>query len=252
MKIYTEEEITKKYKELPEDVRTAIFAVDTAQIIEDIGGKYRLTVDKMGDLSNEIRVLMLGTTEPKDFISSIARRLEVDKKTAHDITEEVNEKIFSKIRDSLKKIHNIADEEESDDSEREIKAPATEATKPIESPSTQYSESLSREDILKGIEEPEPTPVPTEVPKKEPVSMETDKELSISPPPPTVIKEGSESSPVTEQSKASEVVKDVDAVDPKHQFSRRPPEVSEHDGSKPLGPGGDKYPEGDPYREPVK
>ncbi len=208
MKEYTEEEIIEKYKELPSDVRGAIFAVDSIASIEEIGKKYKLSVDKIGNLSNEIRMLMLGITEPPEFIPNISRRLGVDKNIAREITKEVNEKIFSKIRESLKKIHNIKEEaeERGGGQVEETAKPA-----PVEPP---VPKGLDRNEILKGIENPETIQIP----------------------------------PIFQRN----VKADVSSAPMKPGISRRPPEVSEHNGDKSRGPGGDKYPEGDPYREPVR
>lgn len=251
MKEYTEEEIIKKYKELPPDVRDAIFGVDSTKVIEEIGAKYKLTIDKIGDLSSEIRVLMIGATEPKDFMPNISRRLGVDKKIAHDITAEVNDRIFSKIRESLKRIHNIKDEEENNE-EKEKEAPKPESVKVPELPN-----ALNKEDILKEIEETgnikaDGSLVQAQAQKQE-MLPEEEKEISLSPPPPAVIEDKEESIVVVKEDLPKEEINSSNVPIPqKPQISRRPPEVSEHDGDKPLGPGGDKYPEGDPYREPVK
>lgn len=263
MKEYTEEEIIKKYKELPPDVREAIFGVDSTKTIEEIGTKYKLTIDKVGDLSNEIRVLMIGVTEPKDFMPNISRRLGVDKKTAHDITAEVNDRIFSKIRESLKSIHNIKDEENNEEKEKEALRPKAMEV-PMKAP--EPPKALSKEDILKEIEEPDSVPIPQatgslsnvgESPieaqtQKEETISEIEEEKAIAPPPPTIIEEKVEETIGVKDSLAEEVKIGDAPIVPKPQISRRPPKVSEHDGDKPLGPGGDKYPEGDPYREPVK
>lgn len=211
MKEYTEEEITKKYKELPPDVRDAIFSVDSTRIIEDIGKKYKLTVDKMGNLSNEIRVLMLGIAEPKDFMPNISRRLGIDKDIAREITVEVNEKIFSKIRESLKRIHNIKDENKERVAEKIEGAPIPAPAQSPVQPSA--PNGLDRSEILKAIENPETIQIPS-------------------------IFQGN--------------VKAGVPLPAKPEILRRPPEVSEHNGDKARGPSGDKYPEGDPYRESVK
>ena len=250
-----------KYRELPPDVREAIFSVDSADIIQSIAKKNNLTVDKMSELADEIGLLMLGNTEPKDFISNISRRLGVDKKTARDITAEVNDRIFTKIRESLKKIHNIKDEDEEKEEEPELYRP--EAVRPPEPP-----KELDRENILKGIEDPETVsvPQPPSVVSKEgesvssptptpqwPNNNEKEEELSLSPPPPVVIEEEEGLVVADKETLPREEVKASEApLPPKPQISRRPPEVSEHDGDKKFGPGGDKYPDGDPYREPVK
>jgi len=270
MKEYTEEEIIKKYKELPSDVRDAIFGVDSTKTIEEIGAKYKLTIDKMGDLSNEIRVLMIGVTEPKDFMPNISRRLGVDKKTAHDITAEVNDRIFSKIRESLKRIHNIKDEEENNEEKEkeDLRPKAVEA--PMKAP--EPPKMLSKEDILKEIEETEAVPIQlvsaggvnlNENPVKtveiiEPAQpkpiAEVEKELSLPPPPPVVVEEKEEAVTLSNENLPKEEMRSEDVhTSPSPQISRRPPEVSLYNGDKSdLGPGVDRYPDGDPYREPVK
>jgi len=248
-----------RYKELPEDVKDAIFSVDSAEIIQNIAKKNNLTIDKMSELADEIGLLMLGSTEPKDFISNISRRLGVNRNIAHDITAEVNDKIFSKIRESLKKIHNLKDEEEEE--KTELYRP--EVVKLEESPN-----ALNRESLLKEIENEDP-----EITASSQVVVDTDglnesrvnikpvlkesaieekKELSLPPPTPAIIEDKEESVVVKEDLPKEEIKSDKGSIELKPQISRRPPEVSEHDGDRKLGPGEDRYPEGDPYREPVK
>ena len=55
----------------------------------------------------EAGYVMLGVTHPNEFIANLAERLEVDKEKARAIAQEINEQIFKKVRDSLRKIHNM-------------------------------------------------------------------------------------------------------------------------------------------------
>jgi hypothetical protein len=107
MQEYTDEQIREKYNNLPEDLKKAIFGVETAGILKIIGEKYQLYLDKIGVLGNETGLVMLGITHPNNFISNLAERLKIDKETARKIGEEVNNQIFAKVRESLKKIHGI-------------------------------------------------------------------------------------------------------------------------------------------------
>lgn len=117
------------YKKLPEDLKDAIFSVDSADITRNIGEKNKLTIDKIGELASETGRVMLGITHPNDFISNLADRLETDKEKARAIANDINEQIFKPVRDSLRKIHNIR--EEGTDVQHSV---------------------LHREDILKEIE----------------------------------------------------------------------------------------------------
>jgi len=97
------------YQQLPEDVKKAIFNVDSAEIIKKIGEKYSLNIDKIGELGNETGMVMLGITHPRDFIFNLSQRLNVDQETAKKIADEINNQIFAKVRESLKKIHGVSE-----------------------------------------------------------------------------------------------------------------------------------------------
>lgn len=107
---YQNDEIMNAYRNLPQILKEAIFSVDTTQAIQDIGTKYKLTVEKSSDLMNETILVMLGLTHPNQFIANLAERLEIDKETARQIAEEINSKIFFPIRETLKQIHKIEEE----------------------------------------------------------------------------------------------------------------------------------------------
>jgi hypothetical protein len=106
----TPQQLREIYQKLPEDLKDAIFSVDSAEIIQFLGKKYNLAVDKIGELADETGLVMLGVTHPRDFISNLAQRINFDKETARKIAEEINTQIFAKVRTSLKKIHGITEE----------------------------------------------------------------------------------------------------------------------------------------------
>lgn len=135
---YTPQQLREIYLKLPEDLKNAIFSVDSAEIIQNIGKKYNLPIDKTGELADETGLVMLGLTHPNNFISNLAQRLNTDKETARKIAEEVNNQIFIKVRESLKKIHGVS---------AEVGVPAL--------------ADAGKEELLKEIEKEEPL-LPTE------------------------------------------------------------------------------------------
>jgi|GEM_PF-2643612 len=102
---YTPEQLREIYLGLPDDVKEAIFSVDSANVIQALSQKYKLTVSQMGDLAEETGLFMLGLTKVNEFIPNISQRLNVDIQTAKNIAGEINNQVFSKIRESLRKIH---------------------------------------------------------------------------------------------------------------------------------------------------
>ena len=144
MKNFTEQEIAQMYDNLPEDLKDAIFSVDTTNLVNEIGKKHTLAIDKIGDLANETGMVMLGVTHPNEFVANLADRLGTDKEKARAIAQEINEQIFKPVRDSLRKIHNMR--EEGEEKEQEKISPFGNFQ------GETFKEKTSREDILKEIE----------------------------------------------------------------------------------------------------
>lgn len=118
------EELQKRFKELPEALREAIFSAEIAETLLSIGKKYALSLERVGDLSTETSLVMLGVTHPKEYISQLQQELGVERDVAKNIAQEVNEQVFSKIREELKKLHNIKDETEEKGGKAPVPAPA--------------------------------------------------------------------------------------------------------------------------------
>lgn len=169
MEYFTDEQIIEKYKQLPEDLKKAIFSVEMTEAVKRISGKYQLHIDKIGALGNETGMVMLGVTHPRDFISNLSQRLGVDKETARKIAEEVNAQIFAKVRDSLKKIHGITGEGAPFVKTPEKKAIIEEIEKADEVEPRQRREEVP--EILRGTATPEllEPPHPFEAKTKEEV-----------------------------------------------------------------------------------
>lgn len=110
MRSITADRWRELYKKLPQDLQDAIFSVDVTNSIEEIGKKYNLLIDKMGLLADETGMVMLGETHPRDYISNLSQKLGIDKETARKIAEDINQQIFQKVRESLRKIHEITEE----------------------------------------------------------------------------------------------------------------------------------------------
>jgi len=107
---YTKEELLAKYNALPQELKAAMSSVESSDVIQEIGKKYNLRVDQIGELASETGYLLIGITKPGDYIKNLKQQLQIDLVKARDIALEVNEKIFSKVKESLKKIHNLYEE----------------------------------------------------------------------------------------------------------------------------------------------
>lgn len=104
---YTQAQLKKIYSTLPEDLKNAMFSVETSDIIQSISKKHSLHIDQMGELAAETGLVLLGLTRPENYIKNLGNRLNIDLKQAREIAMQVNIEIFSKVKESLKKIHGI-------------------------------------------------------------------------------------------------------------------------------------------------
>ncbi len=117
---YTREQLNERYKSLPKDVQEAIIGIETADIIGQIGNEKKMMIDKVGELADETGLVLLGFTRPSQFVSHLSERLRMEKSAAKEIAEEINTRIFFPIRENLKKIHGLREEEAE---KEEIEAP---------------------------------------------------------------------------------------------------------------------------------
>jgi len=102
----TKEQLEEKYKNLPDDVKQTIFSTHVEDIVGEVGKKYSLHIDQMGEVIEEVELVMLGVNHPKDFIEHLGERLGIeDREKIRAIADEINGKIFRSIRESLKKVH---------------------------------------------------------------------------------------------------------------------------------------------------
>ena len=97
----------ERYRDLPEDIQQALFSSATSDAILAIGKKNELAIDKIGELVDETGLVMLGITPPSDYVKNLVNRLSVPQEKAKAIAEEINQKVFQPVRESLKKIHGI-------------------------------------------------------------------------------------------------------------------------------------------------
>lgn len=108
---YTTEELKQRFDSLPEDVQIAMTALETADAIEAIQQKYKLHIDQAGLIAEEVGLVMLGFSRPFDFVARIASKLHLTQMVASEITKDINESIFNPIKESLKKVHSLGEEE---------------------------------------------------------------------------------------------------------------------------------------------
>ena len=152
------EQLKEKYNSLPKDVQDALFSDEVAGKIQSISKENNIKDEKMSELADEVGLVMYGITKPKNFIPNLSSRLGIDITIARKIAEEVNSKIFSKIRDSLKKIHGIV-------SDAPVASPTPTSMPVVPEEKISPFEAKTKQEIFRAAPEESKQTEGTEIPK---------------------------------------------------------------------------------------
>ena len=115
------EKLIELYRDLPPDVAAVYENASTSEVMLDVGRKNSIPIDQLGRLSYEVGLVMVGASPAREFIGNIERGLGVPRAKAVEIAREINTRLFSPIRESLKRIHKLGTSEQLID-ERETSA----------------------------------------------------------------------------------------------------------------------------------
>ena len=173
---FTPQQIKERYKILPQELKDIYFSEETAEKLTAIGKANNLRTDQIGLLADETGLVMLGLTSTSEYITNLAKRLEIDKELAKKTAEEVNSQIFSQVREAMKKVHGIP--EEKTPKEQQPPAPTSfpkttesmwKITPLIHPQNKIFEEKIKNESHRSSIETVEKTALPT-VPLNLPVA----------------------------------------------------------------------------------
>lgn len=151
MDLEFKKQIEERMQEIPEALAKAIKVSGWEKIVFDIGRKHSLHVDDIGQLQNELIMVLVGIVHPDEFRSVVVNEIGISADKAGMIIEEINTQVNEKIKNALKS--EINHEEIITESDHEVMRKA----------GVGVGESLLEED------------------KKEEVGIEEEEEVSVSP-----------------------------------------------------------------------
>lgn len=103
---YLKEQLQKQYDVLPPKVKEIMGSEETINKILAIGKKYNLHIDQLNILSEEVGLVLHGLERTTSFQPNLRRYLGVSEDIANLITYDLNQEVFSKIREELEKINS--------------------------------------------------------------------------------------------------------------------------------------------------
>jgi len=209
----SEKELQTRFNKLPYTLKTALRNVDSAKRVVDIGRKYALHVDKLGELAEETGLVILGITHPNQFLIRLTHRLGMSEEKARAIAEEINNEIFLKIREALKQVSGEPVTARPAPVENKYVTPS-----PVKSASTPISEltsapaqkeTLNRDALLRDIEDksqqPEQEPVPDREALLRDIENPAPTRFTLAPKPSAVIPQTISVSPVMNRTATSPI-----------------------------------------------
>jgi hypothetical protein len=104
-KHYSADEAQRRFEKLPLEIQDLLYSYEMILAIKEVGHKNGLHIDQVGLLQAETSAVMLGFTEVEDFSSMLVERLHLDQVKADHIAKEINDSLFLKIRESMKKLY---------------------------------------------------------------------------------------------------------------------------------------------------
>lgn len=161
----TEEILNEKFESLPKNIKSAILKSKWQNEVRKIASRYYLRVDQENLLENNILMLMLGLQDVDGFFEEMGKEIEDDLKL-NNILEEVEQTIFAVIKEYL-----VEDTQEKESNKSNYLKDEVEGSAMDDEILT-----VTRDEILKGIEESEKIQQQTNAPElKSSNVMQTDK-----------------------------------------------------------------------------
>lgn len=104
MKQFTAEEIQKKFDSLPKILQEAVTSSEMNEKIESIGKRHNLLIDQIGELVDQVGLVMLGLEKGLNFVNNLSEALSISRYDAQSIADEVNTEVFTSIKNSMREM----------------------------------------------------------------------------------------------------------------------------------------------------
>lgn len=156
-------DLQTRFALLPQDIQDIITSSDYQMRLFELAKKYKLTYEQLGVLELETTMVLLGTSNPNKYQTTIASELNKKPEELNEMVEEIKNQVFGPIHTSLMALYqndtsSDTDEEEITSSEENMFAQSgvsIEKDLPTATPSASVSEN--RNDMLASIENPAPS-----------------------------------------------------------------------------------------------
>lgn len=95
----------KLYKELPQELKDAVFSEKAAESIYSVCEKN--DIDEVSSLARYVQDVLLGILKPDEFQKTIEQELGLEKEVAKKVVQEINRFIFYPVKSSLEELYSM-------------------------------------------------------------------------------------------------------------------------------------------------
>ncbi len=107
MKKYSTDQLWDLYEELPKPLQQTIFSPEVAEDILAICQKNGIKEDEnIAQVAEMVGYVLLGLLSPANLEKELQKTIGIKKTTAKNITQEITESVFLKVKEFLEKIYN--------------------------------------------------------------------------------------------------------------------------------------------------
>lgn len=114
MDLEFKKKIEERMKELPPALSQAIKNSNWEKLVFDIGREHSLHVDDIGEIQNELILVLTGIVHPDEFRSVLVSELGIGAEKTDAVVSEINTKINERIKAELRKSLDGAEDQESE------------------------------------------------------------------------------------------------------------------------------------------
>ncbi len=101
---YDENRIADAFRKTPIEVKQSLESVGFLSRMEGVAKKFGLNVEETGELVSESGLVMLGLTQPMNFVDNLTKRLRLPRDRAMAVGQAVNMEVLRPVREILRKM----------------------------------------------------------------------------------------------------------------------------------------------------
>lgn len=104
---YTKDELWKLYNNLPQELKEAVFANETAEHIANTCARFLVPQELVPKVAAETGNVLLGLLTPEEFQKNLVKDIGLKKDVAQQVAREINRFVFYPVKPALEQLHKM-------------------------------------------------------------------------------------------------------------------------------------------------